>query len=61
MQINKFRDGVAILIALAALVLPAHGQLASSTSLVGTVTDSSGGLVAGANITAVNAICRSTG
>ncbi|HWF48424.1 MAG TPA: carboxypeptidase regulatory-like domain-containing protein [Bryobacteraceae bacterium] len=54
MRFNRFRDSLAILVALAALVLPANGQLASSTSLVGTVTDSSGGVVAVANVTAVN-------
>jgi outer membrane receptor protein involved in Fe transport len=54
MRFNRFRWGLATLVALAALVLPAHGQLASSTSLVGTVTDSSGAIVVGADVTAVN-------
>ena len=36
-----------------ALSLPAIGQVASSTSLVGTITDSTGAVVPGANVTAV--------
>lgn len=34
--------------------LPATGQLASSTNLIGTVTDASGAIVPGANVRAVN-------
>jgi len=53
MRLNRF-GGLAFLVALAALALPGYGQLASSTSLVGTVTDSSGAVVVGANVTATN-------
>ncbi len=42
-------------ICLSALVsLSAFGQIASNTSLVGTITDSNGASVAGAKVTAVN-------
>src|SRR3954468_3941132 len=37
----------------AALMRPAFGQVASSTTLVGTVTDSSGAVVTGAKVVAV--------
>src|SRR5258706_12621256 len=38
----------------AALIRPALGQVASSTTLVGTVTDSSGAVVPGARVVAVH-------
>ena len=37
-----------------ALIGAAHAQIATTTSLVGTVSDSSGKIIAGAKITAVN-------
>ncbi|MCU1262205.1 MAG: hypothetical protein JWO80_5090 [Bryobacterales bacterium] len=44
---------IRVLVLSAALVGPAFGQVASSTTLVGTVTDSSGAVVPGANVIAV--------
>ena len=43
-----------VLALLAALAVPAAGQLASSTSLTGTVTDTSGAVIPRANVRAVN-------
>jgi Carboxypeptidase regulatory-like domain len=45
---------VLVLALLAAFATPAAGQLASSTSLTGTVTDTSGALIPRANVRAVN-------
>src|SRR5580700_12283460 len=44
----------------AILSMSAFGQIASTTSLVGTVTDSNGASVAGAKVTAVNRGTRDT-
>jgi hypothetical protein len=51
----KMLTGVVVFALLAALAVPAAGQLASSTSLTGTVTDTSGAVVPGAQVSAVNA------
>lgn len=53
MPLNRFR-GIFVLGVFALAALPAHTQLASSTSLVGTVADSSAAVIIGANVTAVN-------
>src|SRR2546421_11099600 len=45
---------IAVLVAYLALVLSAYGQIATTTSLVGSVSDSSGRAIAGAKITAVD-------
>ncbi|HXJ40262.1 MAG TPA: carboxypeptidase-like regulatory domain-containing protein, partial [Bryobacteraceae bacterium] len=44
---------ISVLVLSAGLIGPASGQVASSTTLVGTVTDSSGAVVPGASVVAV--------
>ncbi|HEV2501251.1 MAG TPA: carboxypeptidase regulatory-like domain-containing protein [Terriglobia bacterium] len=53
MNIKSFASALALTL-LTALAPPAGAQLASSTNLTGTVTDTSGAVVPGANVKAVN-------
>ncbi len=46
--------GIAVVLLMLCLAPKASAQLASTTSLVGTITDSSGAVIPGATVSAVN-------